>query len=50
LLPKLVNKEDTSDFSGIRYMGLSVVTIKANQEQQEIIEALKAKIEALENG
>jgi hypothetical protein len=45
LFPELVRQEDESDFYGISYMGLSVVAIKAIQEQQEIIEEQQEAIE-----
>jgi hypothetical protein len=46
LFPELVHQEDETDFYGISYMGLSVVAIKAIQEQQNIIESQQETIQA----
>lgn len=46
LFPELVHKEDETDYYGISYMGLSVIAIKTIQEQQRIIEELKAEKDA----
>jgi hypothetical protein len=43
------NDEKQSDYS-LDYLKLTPVLIKAIQEQQELIETLQAKVEALENG
>jgi hypothetical protein len=55
LFPELVNKQEIIDpnselkeIYGMDYSGMSVVAIKAIQEQQKIIEQLTKRIEALE--
>ena len=48
LFPQLVEKDDTSNkINGIDYAGLSMVAIKAIQEQQDIIENQANEIELL---
>lgn len=49
LFPSIVSKEEDGDLLGINYAGMSVVAIKAIQEQQKIIEALTKRIELLES-
>jgi hypothetical protein len=53
LFPELVSSskrstEDSTLYLGIKYAGFSVIAIKAIQEQQKIIEGLKARLEAIE--
>ncbi len=46
LFPELVHKENETDYYGISYMSLGVIAIKTIQEQQRIIEDLKAEKDA----
>ena len=48
IFPELVSKEKDADLLGINYSGFGVIAIQAIQEQQEIIEDLKKRIEELE--
>lgn len=48
LFPEFVFQDENSEYMGVDYAGLSVVAIKALQEQQSEIEELKAKNQALE--
>ncbi len=48
LFPEFVFQDEGSEYMGVNYAGLSVVTIKALQEQQSEIEELKAKNKELE--
>ena len=53
LVPEIVNTGETPDGEeqkGMSYGHLTAVLTKAIQEQQELIETLQAKVEALENG
>lgn len=47
--PAMVEAGEAVDFKAVNYNGLIPVLIKGIQEQQEIIEALEARIEVLEN-
>jgi hypothetical protein len=51
VLPHLVTGNDTNEneYLGVDYNGLTSVLVKAIQEQQEIIEDLKLRIQTLEN-
>lgn len=44
IFPEFVHQDEENDYMGVNYAGLSVVAIKALQEQQTEIEELKAKI------
>jgi hypothetical protein len=48
LFPELVSYNKTNDVYKMNYAGFSTVAIKAIQEQQKEIEALKARLEKLE--
>ena len=53
LIPEVVDTGETPDGEeqkGMSYGHLTAVLTKAIQEQQELIETLQAKVEALENG
>ncbi|MFO7703051.1 MAG: hypothetical protein R6V37_08720 [Psychroflexus maritimus] len=44
IFPEFVHQDEENEYMGVNYAGLSVVAIKALQEQQTEIEELKAKI------
>ena len=48
IFPEVVHYSEPYDTYGVNYSGLSVIAIKAIQEQQEEIDDLKARLEALE--
>lgn len=48
LFPELVIEDEASDYLGINYSGLSVVAVKAIQEQQAMINEQQVHIESLE--
>ncbi len=47
IFPSFVEYSEPDDMHSVNYAGLSVVAIKAIQEQQEIIESLRSEITAL---
>ena len=49
IFPEFVHQDNSDDLMGVNYAGLSVIAIKAIQEQQKEIEELKAKNKALED-
>ncbi|MFC4873928.1 tail fiber domain-containing protein [Negadavirga shengliensis] len=49
ILQELVKKNSSDNKLSVNHSGLSAVLIKAIQEQQEIIEDLKSRVEALES-